>query len=56
MMSFLAKSVKYAGGRIMQENMQAFTIAELKSDDAARAAEIERMIFTMPWSEKGFRS
>lgn len=40
----------------MQENMQAFTIAELKSDDAARAAEIERMIFTMPWSEKGFRS
>ena len=36
--------------------MQTFTIAELKSEDAAHAAEIERMIFTMPWSEKGFRS
>lgn len=40
----------------MQENWKTFTIAELKSEDAAYAAEIERMIFTMPWSENGFRT
>lgn len=40
----------------MQENSKTFTIAELKSEDAACVAEIERMIFTMPWSENGFRS
>ncbi len=30
-------------------------IAEMKEQDAAEAALLERQIFSMPWSEKGFQ-
>lgn len=34
--------------------MQPYEIKALREEDAGRAAEIEAMIFSMPWSEQGF--
>lgn len=34
--------------------MQSYEIRALREEDAGRAAEIEAMIFSMPWSKQGF--